>query len=484
MVERARRSVPSRSRSTGPAGTGAARPRRPRSRSWRPTGRGTRRSRRWPASRRVRRGGELDVVERLPGIGMTDYYGLSGVPAGPEHDQMTEAECERKIALLRASWATLDDVASRVSPELRKGPRGGGRERDEIVRHVIGSEIYESARRSASRSPLETREDPDALRTYRDAFVRGIRDYNARGVMAADVDRPVPHPPLRVAHARPRVGDGGPGPDPELTTIDSAPLPDRGPRAPTRDPSRVVPSGGSGTGSATSGRLPSAFQARIASRYASRCVARPSGVMTTSRGVRTSTLRDICSGSLMYTWRTICSRRAATARTRRQQLADDPATTSSKYAQQARGASAGAPARPTAAPRPRSARARGRCPRSPWSSIPGRARRPRRRRCARTRAQAGPLGDARVPGAVGRKALDRGLLARAPPVEARPVHRARDDPPLLADLEDHPHRVRHALPTRPSGSPERVLLHDLAVTQGPQVAAADLDAFTVGRRPG
>src|SRR5690349_24158939 len=36
--------------------------------------------------------GGFEVVERVPGIGMTDYYGLSGVPATPEHDQMTADE--------------------------------------------------------------------------------------------------------------------------------------------------------------------------------------------------------------------------------------------------------------------------------------------------------------------------------------------------------------------------------------------------------
>ena len=128
--------------------------------------------------------GAFEVVERLPGIGMTDFYGLSGVPAGPEHDQMTDAECERKVALLEATWATLDETAARVSPELRKGPRGGGRERDEIVRHVVGWEIYDLALKVGVKFPLETREDPEALRVYRDAFVAGIRDYNARGVMA------------------------------------------------------------------------------------------------------------------------------------------------------------------------------------------------------------------------------------------------------------------------------------------------------------
>ena len=129
--------------------------------------------------------GEFDVVERLPGIGMTDFYGLSGVPAGPEHDQMTHAECERKIALLEATWATLDETAARVSPELRKGPRGGGRERDQIIRHVVGWEIYRP--RAEGRRHVRPRDPPGPARhcaPYRAAFVDAIRDHNGRGVMA------------------------------------------------------------------------------------------------------------------------------------------------------------------------------------------------------------------------------------------------------------------------------------------------------------
>ena len=115
---------------------------------------------------------------------MTDFYGLSGRAAAPENDPMTEAECERKIALLRASWSTFDAVAARVSPELRKGPRGGGRERDEIIRHVNGSEIHEFAPKVGVKVPLETRDDAKALRAYRDAFIAAIHEHRSRGESA------------------------------------------------------------------------------------------------------------------------------------------------------------------------------------------------------------------------------------------------------------------------------------------------------------
>jgi hypothetical protein len=131
-----------------------------------------------------RKAGEFTVVERLEGTGMTDFYGLSARSARQEHEPMSVAACERKIALLRASWTYFDDVASRVSAELRKGPRGGGRDRDKIVRHANGAEIHEFAKKVGVITPLDARERPDDLRAHRDALCAAIRDYNARGASA------------------------------------------------------------------------------------------------------------------------------------------------------------------------------------------------------------------------------------------------------------------------------------------------------------
>ncbi len=132
--------------------------------------------------------GDLEVVERLEGIGMTDFYGVSGRSAGPEYEQMSDAESERKVALLRASWAYFDDVASRVSAELRKGPRGGGRDRDRIVRHANGAEIEEFAKKvgviTAPEVWQHADDHPDELRAHREAFSSAIREYNARGEAA------------------------------------------------------------------------------------------------------------------------------------------------------------------------------------------------------------------------------------------------------------------------------------------------------------
>ncbi len=128
--------------------------------------------------------GRLRVVEELEGTGMTDYYGVSGRTASAEVGPMTEAELDRKVALLEAAWRTLDETAARVSPELRLGPRGGGRSRDEIVGHVNRAEIGEFSPKVGVKAPIETWEDREALLAYRRDVVVGIRDVNARGEKA------------------------------------------------------------------------------------------------------------------------------------------------------------------------------------------------------------------------------------------------------------------------------------------------------------
>jgi hypothetical protein len=124
------------------------------------------------------------VVEDVAGIGMTDFYGLSGVPATAEKEPMAAADCDRKVALLQATWACFDATFARVSEELRKGPRGGGREKDVIRRHVVGWEIYDLSKKVGVDYPVDTRDDPAALGEYRRDFVAAIRRYNAEGLMA------------------------------------------------------------------------------------------------------------------------------------------------------------------------------------------------------------------------------------------------------------------------------------------------------------
>ena len=82
----------------------------------------------------------FNVVERLNGSASTDF-GVPGVPAKNESRPMTDADARRMISLVKACWKYLDQVRARVPEELRKGPRGGGRDRDKMYQHVLDAEL-------------------------------------------------------------------------------------------------------------------------------------------------------------------------------------------------------------------------------------------------------------------------------------------------------------------------------------------------------
>jgi hypothetical protein len=123
--------------------------------------------------------GRLKVVEDKVGTGSTDFWGISFSPSARERRPMREAELDRAITLLQACWAFFDDVAARVSPEMRKGPRGGGRDRDRIIRHTIRTESEDFAKQVGLRIDEGAALTPAGLRRHRKAYVAAMRAYNA-----------------------------------------------------------------------------------------------------------------------------------------------------------------------------------------------------------------------------------------------------------------------------------------------------------------
>jgi len=80
------------------------------------------------------------VVEQLPGNATTDFGAPAAVPS-VDALPVDAAELQRLQALLQAGWRAFDAAVSLAAGvELRKGPRGGGREVDHIVRHVLESD--------------------------------------------------------------------------------------------------------------------------------------------------------------------------------------------------------------------------------------------------------------------------------------------------------------------------------------------------------
>jgi hypothetical protein len=125
----------------------------------------------------------LDVVERYPGVGSTDFWGISFAFSAIDRQPMSRDELERELALLQASWAFFDDVRSRVSAEMRKGPRGGGKDRDQIVRHTVLSE-FDMAKKVGIRPAFDNMPSDAELSAYRETYRDAIRAFHAEGKMA------------------------------------------------------------------------------------------------------------------------------------------------------------------------------------------------------------------------------------------------------------------------------------------------------------
>jgi hypothetical protein len=123
----------------------------------------------------------VEVVERVPGSSSTDFWGIAHVPSQIEREVLPPVDLERRLDLLRACWAHFDDVAARVSPELRPGARGGGRSREQIIRHTYASEPDQMSRKVEVRTPIDDVLTPDGLARHRQAYLAAIRAYNAEG---------------------------------------------------------------------------------------------------------------------------------------------------------------------------------------------------------------------------------------------------------------------------------------------------------------
>lgn len=118
----------------------------------------------------------FDIDERLKGNATTDY-GAPGIPAKAESNPTKVPEISRMRDLLEACWAYLDQVMAKAPAELRKGPRGGGRDRDPMFDHVLGAE-HEYAKGIGIRIKPPDGRDRAAVRAFRKGLVAGIDNAN------------------------------------------------------------------------------------------------------------------------------------------------------------------------------------------------------------------------------------------------------------------------------------------------------------------
>jgi hypothetical protein len=104
----------------------------------------------------------LVVVERLEGNSTTDF-GAPDVAPSTDTMPIDAAELRRLQAVLTASWQALDAaVSAAAGKELRKGPRGGGRDTNGIVQHIVNAEQSYLARLAWK---VEKRDEDDSEAT-------------------------------------------------------------------------------------------------------------------------------------------------------------------------------------------------------------------------------------------------------------------------------------------------------------------------------
>jgi hypothetical protein len=118
------------------------------------------------------------VVERITGSTSTDF----GVPeraAKGDSRPLNSGDAKQLAALVEASWKTFDEVLATAPATLRKGPRGGGRDRDAIAQHVVGAEATMYARKLGIRQKEPAHDDVSAVAALRSEILAVLRD--ARG---------------------------------------------------------------------------------------------------------------------------------------------------------------------------------------------------------------------------------------------------------------------------------------------------------------
>jgi hypothetical protein len=126
----------------------------------------------------------LDVVERLKGDATTDF-GAPSISPRADGRSVDRRWLARQEKILRASWKAFDRAAEDVTGPLEKGPRGGGREVDAIVAHVVGAEASYSRMIGAPAKEFEEADAGAARDDERALVLEGLERAVTDGIPAA-----------------------------------------------------------------------------------------------------------------------------------------------------------------------------------------------------------------------------------------------------------------------------------------------------------
>jgi hypothetical protein len=121
----------------------------------------------------------FDVVERVLGGPTTAFAApecrrpFPQMTAEAERTKVTPAAARRLVGLVTATWATFGEIAAVSPAELRKGPRGGGRDRDKLIDHVIAADTA-YARKLGVKPKQPAIDDTAAIEELREAIAAVI----------------------------------------------------------------------------------------------------------------------------------------------------------------------------------------------------------------------------------------------------------------------------------------------------------------------
>jgi len=115
----------------------------------------------------------IEITERVTGNATTDFGALDVAPA-LDTAPVTAPQADRLAVLVQTTWDYFEQTAAAAPPGLRKGPRGGGRDRDQIIEHVHETEVLHARMLGLKERPVPPG-DTAALARIRAAILAEIR---------------------------------------------------------------------------------------------------------------------------------------------------------------------------------------------------------------------------------------------------------------------------------------------------------------------
>jgi hypothetical protein len=118
--------------------------------------------------------GDLAVSERHAGLAKNADFGALGEIAMADREPLPAEAGARLASLLEASWQAFDRGALAAPAQLRKGPRGGGRDTEQIVQHVLEAEVMYARKIGLTRDKAAG-DDQDAAAVHRGRITAALR---------------------------------------------------------------------------------------------------------------------------------------------------------------------------------------------------------------------------------------------------------------------------------------------------------------------